>query len=83
MKVVQAKLPELDETVLNLDDAALRLFNASRFGEWLNQDIYCGTIVAPPVTVPCLPLPNANAANAAAKDPGMSSLIQLIGARAR
>lgn len=40
--VVESKLPVLDEAVLNLDDAATRLFAASRYGEMLNQTIPCG-----------------------------------------
>lgn len=39
---VERKLPTLDSTLGGLDDAALRLFNASRYGEWLNQTIPCG-----------------------------------------
>jgi phospholipid/cholesterol/gamma-HCH transport system substrate-binding protein len=79
--VVRSKLPTLDDAVLNLDDAAKRLFTASRFGEWLNQDIYCGTIgVAPTaIDVPCLPL--SSPASAAAHPSGVAALRQLIGGR--
>jgi phospholipid/cholesterol/gamma-HCH transport system substrate-binding protein len=59
VQLVQSKLPTLDHAVGVLDDAAKRLFNASRFGEWLNQDIPCGFIQAAPgvgVPVNCMPL---------------------------
>lgn len=42
--VVREKLPVLDETVANLDELSAALFRASRYGEWLNQTIYCGAI---------------------------------------
>ena len=78
--VVQAKLPVLDNTLLNLDDAAKRLFTASRYGEFLNQDIYCGTIgVTPSVDVPCIPLNASSGGAAAASRPsGVNALRGLI-----
>src|SRR5207237_2755241 len=36
---VKVKLPVLDSILGGLDEAAKRLFNASRYGEWLNQTI--------------------------------------------
>jgi phospholipid/cholesterol/gamma-HCH transport system substrate-binding protein len=42
--LVRAKLPTLDHALGNLDDTARALFNSSRFGEWLNQVIPCGSI---------------------------------------
>jgi phospholipid/cholesterol/gamma-HCH transport system substrate-binding protein len=39
---VGRRLPTLDSTLGGLDEAATRLFNASRWGEWLNQTIPCG-----------------------------------------
>lgn len=39
---VGRKLPTLDETLVHLDEAATKLFAASRYGEWLNQTIPCG-----------------------------------------
>lgn len=45
--VVGAKLPVVESAVGGLDDAALRLFNASRYGEWLNQTIPCGGFFYP------------------------------------
>ena len=41
---VKVKLPVLDSILGGLDEAAKRLFNASRYGEWLNQTIPCGAI---------------------------------------
>jgi phospholipid/cholesterol/gamma-HCH transport system substrate-binding protein len=80
IELVRTKLPTLDNTVLNLDDAAKRLFTASRLGEWLNQDIYCGTIGVPPaaVDVPCIPL---SGGAAPARTTGVAALRDLIGAR--
>jgi phospholipid/cholesterol/gamma-HCH transport system substrate-binding protein len=80
VEVVRAKLPTLDDTVLNLDDAAKRLFTASRYGEFLNQDIYCGTIGVPPtaVDVACLPL-STQSSTGAARPTGVGALAQLIG----
>jgi ABC-type transporter Mla subunit MlaD len=40
--LVRTKLPTLDSTLGGLDQAAQRLFNASRYGDWLNQTIPCG-----------------------------------------
>ena len=37
-----------------LDGAAKALFNASRFGEWLNQVIPCGAIVVQTLNDPCI-----------------------------
>lgn len=80
IELVRTKLPTLDRTVLNLDDAARRLFTASRYGEFLNQDIYCGTIgVAPTaVDVACLPLSSQGTAS---RPSGVAALRQLIGTR--
>jgi virulence factor Mce-like protein len=44
---VERKLPTLDTTLGGLDEAARRLFNASRYGEWLNQTIPCGGFFYP------------------------------------
>jgi phospholipid/cholesterol/gamma-HCH transport system substrate-binding protein len=45
VKAVEGKLPDVGPTLAMLDDAALRLFTSSRYGEWLNQVIPCGRIV--------------------------------------
>lgn len=42
--LVRSKLGVVDHAVAGLDGAAKSLFNASRFGEWLNQVIPCGSI---------------------------------------
>ncbi|HVF75768.1 MAG TPA: MlaD family protein [Acidimicrobiales bacterium] len=44
---VDNKLPTLDAILTNLDETAKRLFNASRYGEWLNQVIPCGQFFYP------------------------------------
>jgi len=41
---VKLKLPVLDNTLAGLDEAVKRLFTSSRYGEWLNQVIPCGSI---------------------------------------
>jgi phospholipid/cholesterol/gamma-HCH transport system substrate-binding protein len=83
IELVRTKLPTLDDAVLNLDDAAKRLFTASRLGEWLNQDIYCGTIGVPPaaVDVPCIPLGASapQSASSRSRSQGVDALRQLIG----
>jgi len=48
---VKIKLPVLDSTLGGLDTAAKTLFNASRYGQWLNQVIPCGALLNGP-TVP-------------------------------
>src|SRR5207248_786334 len=45
---VKLKLPVLDSTLGGLDTAAKTLFNASRYGEWLNQVIPCGALLNGP-----------------------------------
>jgi len=45
---VKVKLPVLDSTLGGLDTAAKTLFNASRYGEWLNQTIPCGALLNGP-----------------------------------
>ena len=50
--VVEKRLPSLDQIVANLGPAALRLYRAGRFGEWLNQVIPCGAIQTPAGPVP-------------------------------
>jgi phospholipid/cholesterol/gamma-HCH transport system substrate-binding protein len=44
VEVVRSKLPQLDATLGNVDELSVALFNASRYGEWLNQTIYCGAV---------------------------------------
>jgi hypothetical protein len=45
----------LDSTLGGLDTAAKTLFNASRYGEWLNQVIPCGALLNGP-TGPVVPV---------------------------
>ncbi|HZN12871.1 MAG TPA: MCE family protein [Acidimicrobiales bacterium] len=79
--LVRQKLPVLDDTVMHLDEAARSLFGASRLGDWLDQDIYCGTIGVPPlsVEVPCQPLSSNGSNSAAHRTTGVDALRQLIG----
>src|SRR5207244_530534 len=42
--LVRTKLPTLDSAVANLDNASRAIFNASRYGQWLNQTIPCGAV---------------------------------------
>jgi phospholipid/cholesterol/gamma-HCH transport system substrate-binding protein len=79
VELVRTKLPTVENAVANLDDASKRLFTASGLGEWLNQDIYCGTIGVPPAAVdlPCLPL--SASSGTAARAHGVDALRALIG----
>jgi ABC-type transporter Mla subunit MlaD len=59
LQEVQGKLPVVNSALSGLDEGAKRLFNASRYGEWLNQTIPCGALtntggVQVPVNDPCL-----------------------------
>jgi phospholipid/cholesterol/gamma-HCH transport system substrate-binding protein len=79
-KVVQDRLPGLDSTLSALPLAATRIFNAGRFGEWLNQTIPCGAAgrtpdghFAAPAT-PCNPaLANGAVPSVSAAPSGSSS----------
>jgi phospholipid/cholesterol/gamma-HCH transport system substrate-binding protein len=44
---VRVKLPVLDPILGGLDEAAKRLTLSSRYGEWLNNNIYCGALMNP------------------------------------
>src|SRR5881227_376777 len=44
---VRVKLPVLDSVLGGLDEAAKRLFNASRYGDWLNNNVLCGAMFNP------------------------------------
>jgi phospholipid/cholesterol/gamma-HCH transport system substrate-binding protein len=50
--VVDQRLPALDSIVANLGRTALSLYDAGRYGTWLNQVIPCGAIQTPTQTVP-------------------------------
>lgn len=50
VKTVESRLPDVGPTLAVLDDAALRLFTSSRYGEWLNQIIPCGRILTEDVS---------------------------------
>ena len=52
--LVRGKLSVVDHAVAGLDGAAKALFNASRFGEWLNQVIPCGAVVVQTLNDPCV-----------------------------
>ena len=43
-ETLKGKLPNLDVALASLDELGAALFRASRYGEWLNQTIYCGAI---------------------------------------
>jgi hypothetical protein len=80
----------LDHAVGNLDDAALRLHNASRYGEWLNQAILClrFTLPATTVDIPCDPtqeLVTSLAGPSATRTQGAAAVFDLlrVGALAR
>lgn len=69
VKTVQAKQPQLNSVLGNLDQASAALFRSARYGEWLNQAIPCGRLTIGPgldEDIPCdasrtvndLPLPD-------------------------
>ena len=77
VKTVQAKLPELNEMLAQLDQGAAAIFRSARYGEWLNQALFCGRVTLAPgldEDLPCdptraindLPLPNLAGARAPA-----------------
>jgi phospholipid/cholesterol/gamma-HCH transport system substrate-binding protein len=45
---VRVKLPALDSVLGGLDQAAQSLVQSSRYGDWLNNNIYCGALLNPP-----------------------------------
>jgi phospholipid/cholesterol/gamma-HCH transport system substrate-binding protein len=53
---VKVKLPVVDSVLGGLDEAAKRLFAASRYGEWLNQVIPCGALLNVPSSGPVVPV---------------------------
>lgn len=91
-KVIQAKLPQVDSILGALPAASVRLFNASRYGEWLNQTIPCGTFgrtadgkpIATTQTTPsCNPaLSPQPPAGAPSASPASGSAASLTGAQA-
>ncbi|HVE95155.1 MAG TPA: MCE family protein [Acidimicrobiales bacterium] len=77
--VVQQKLPTVDTVVTNLDDTALRLFNASKYGEWLNQTIPCGKVGYPnSVESACTPPPATAASGTTSSASGVDAVRQLV-----
>jgi phospholipid/cholesterol/gamma-HCH transport system substrate-binding protein len=44
---VRTKLPALDSVLGGLDAAAKSLVNSSRYGDWLDNNIYCGALLNP------------------------------------
>ena len=44
---VKVKLPVLDSVLGGLDEAAKRLIASSRYGDWLNNNPYCGALFNP------------------------------------
>jgi virulence factor Mce-like protein len=44
---VRTKLPALDSVLGGLDTAAKSLVNSSRYGDWLDNNIFCGALLNP------------------------------------
>ena len=44
---VRVKLPALDSVLGGLDQAAQVLVQSSRYGDWLNNNVYCGALMNP------------------------------------
>jgi phospholipid/cholesterol/gamma-HCH transport system substrate-binding protein len=70
---VKVKLPVVDSVLGGLDEAAKRLFSASRYGEWLNQTIPCGALLNAPPLGPVVPV----------NDPCVTGSGSLVGAGAQ
>ena len=76
---VKLKLPVLGSTLGGLDTAAKTLFNASRYGEWLNQVIPCGALLngptgpVVPVNDPCITGAGSSGVSAGTQAPSQSS----------
>jgi phospholipid/cholesterol/gamma-HCH transport system substrate-binding protein len=64
VKTVQAKLPQLNDVLANLDKATAALFRSGRYGEWLNQALPCGRLTIGPGLDEDLPCDIARAGNA-------------------
>lgn len=84
---VGRKLPTLDDTIVHLDEAATKLFAASRYGEWLNQIIPCGRFFYPesrsvPAQATCEPREdNLPTTPILSSSTGATAVRQLLGAR--
>ncbi len=63
VKTVQAKLPELNEMLSQLDQGAAAIFRSARYGEWLNQALHCGRVSLAPGVDEELPCDFARAVN--------------------
>ncbi len=64
VKTVQAKLPQLNEVLGNLDRATAALFRSGRYGEWLNQALPCGRVTLGPGLDEDIPCDASRAGNA-------------------
>ncbi|MGH9245915.1 MAG: MCE family protein [Acidimicrobiales bacterium] len=49
---VRTRLGTVDSALGGLDEAAAAIFRSGSYGEWLNQDIMCGTVSPPPCALP-------------------------------
>jgi phospholipid/cholesterol/gamma-HCH transport system substrate-binding protein len=64
--VIGPKLGELDSVLKGVDEAARRIFDSSRLGEWLNQAILCADTGPPQPGLVCkTPILNGNTSGAA------------------
>jgi hypothetical protein len=83
---VKVKLPVLDSTLGGLDTAAKTLFNASRYGQWLNQVIPCGALLngpTVPISNPCVTgLPSLQSGGPAAPAGQPQSATEVHGSQA-
>jgi phospholipid/cholesterol/gamma-HCH transport system substrate-binding protein len=81
---VKVKLPVVDSVLGGLDEAAKRLFTASRYGEWLNQVIPCGALLNDPQTGPVVPVndPCITGAGSAGLTSGQSQAARQTGGAA-
>lgn len=82
--VVDQKLTQVENTVAGLDTFALSLYNASRYGAWLNQFIPCMVVDVDGPSGPIPPLENtaecpSQGTSTAAAAPRPSDVAEILG----
>jgi len=80
---VKVKLPTVDSVLGKLDEAAKSLVNSSRYGDWLQNNIYCGALFNPAQVKsndPCISGPSSlqNSGPPALQSTGAASVNQLL-----
>jgi phospholipid/cholesterol/gamma-HCH transport system substrate-binding protein len=82
-ETIVPRLDQLGSSLGVLDEASRSIFNSGRYGEWLNQDIRCVSITAPPCPTPFIlgaSAPQQAQSAAGASSASFESGVQTIGA---